>query len=76
MWTCEQQSRAPHGLRSPGSPSSTEGDIARNRERLKWLQAVQVIQSVVTGAGKWDVEQQDMAWSSSSRICRRAQAPS
>lgn len=27
VWTCEQQSKAPRGLGSPGSPSGTEGEL-------------------------------------------------
>lgn len=44
-------------------PIRHRGGTARSSGSWKWLQAVQVTQSVVTGAGKRDLEQQQgMAW--------------
>lgn len=63
MWTQEQQSKAPRGLRSSGSSWAQRGHCRELRGRLKWLQAVQVTQGVVTGEGKRHVgQQQGMAW--------------
>lgn len=56
--TREQQSKAPCGLGSSGSSRAQRGHCRELGGRLKWLQAVQVTQSVVTGEGKRHVGQQ------------------
>lgn len=63
---CRHVSSSPKPHVDSGALAASQaqrGHCQEQRGRFKWLQAVQVTQSVVTGAGKQDVEQQqDMAW--------------
>lgn len=64
VWTREQQPKAPRVHSGAlAAPPAQRGHCQEQRGRLKWLQAVPGTQSVVTGAGSQDVEQQqDVVW--------------
>lgn len=65
LYELEQSPQVRHlcGLRSCGGQSGTEGALPGAAQEMEMAPGVQVAQSVVTGAGKRDVEQQqDMVW--------------